>query len=292
MRKMNAPRLATLLVCCALPALADTISITPDADTTISEVNPFTGLPEARADGTTATMIVGHLAHGQKARGLLRFDLSELPADATITSARLDISIFQSGSGTADTYSIHRMTAVWDENAARWDTSGSAPWTGGSFAGTADSSTALTAYSSASFPSSAAMLATVKMWHTNPASNFGWLMKINDEVAFRTARRIGTKEYPANEPKLVIQYTTPPPPPPPPPTGLVIYNLRSSGLLIEFNFEAFTGTNYTVEYTGALGTSWDPLTNVTVATSATATVTDAATNGMRFYRIGATPVTP
>jgi hypothetical protein len=62
--------------------------------------------------------------------------------------------------------------------------------------------------------------------------------------------------------------------------------------LIQFDFEALATTNYTVEYTSALGTGWNPLTNITVLTSSTATVTDSTTNGMRFYQVSATPVTP
>ncbi|HZJ21908.1 MAG TPA: DNRLRE domain-containing protein, partial [Anaerolineales bacterium] len=66
-------------------------------------------------------------------RGLVRFDLSSIPSNATITSATL--YLYSLDSKTGQTTSLYRVTSNWNENTATW-----LSWTllGGDF----DSSTA------------------------------------------------------------------------------------------------------------------------------------------------------
>ncbi|WP_428657680.1 Ig-like domain-containing protein [Runella sp.] len=81
---------------------------------------------------------------------LIQFDLSAIPAGATITSATLRMvhapngTGFDNESGSAFTSIIRRVTTAWDEGnscnatgaGATWNTPGSGSWTGGNYAAT------------------------------------------------------------------------------------------------------------------------------------------------------------
>jgi hypothetical protein len=58
------------------------------------------------------------------------------------------------------------------------------------------------------------LVADVEHWLANPTSNFGWLLKMEDEAPIRTARRFYSKdaENAAFHPRLVIDYTVVPEP--------------------------------------------------------------------------------
>jgi hypothetical protein len=58
------------------------------------------------------------------------------------------------------------------------------------------------------------LVADVEQWLANPASNFGWLLKVVDESPIRTARRFYSKDAAtaALQPRLVIDYTLVPEP--------------------------------------------------------------------------------
>jgi hypothetical protein len=112
---------------------AATTSLVPVADTSISESGgaKFTSFP--------GTMIAGALSSGEKVRALLRFDLSGIPANATITSASLRFSVTKSAAFNAATFRLHRVIPAWTEAGATWTTAnGTAAWpAGGNFAATA-----------------------------------------------------------------------------------------------------------------------------------------------------------
>jgi hypothetical protein len=75
--------------------------------------------------------------NGADRRGLVRFDLSAIPANAAITSATL--YLYENGNKTGQTTYIYRVTSSWNESTVTWD-SWSTP--GGDF----DSGTAYFAY--------------------------------------------------------------------------------------------------------------------------------------------------
>lgn len=52
------------------------------------------------------------------------------------------------------------------------------------------------------------MIADVQSWLDSPASNFGWLIKHDDEVSYASAKRFGTHEAPIvlDRPSLTIDY--------------------------------------------------------------------------------------
>jgi hypothetical protein len=58
------------------------------------------------------------------------------------------------------------------------------------------------------------LVADVEQWLANPASNFGWMLKLVDETSIRTARRFYSKDDATADfrPRLVIDYTVVPEP--------------------------------------------------------------------------------
>ena len=66
---------------------------------------------------------------GGNSRGVIRFDLSDIPANATITSARL--YLYEMSAKSNLVVYVYRITGNWTENTVTWDF----PWTsnGGDF---------------------------------------------------------------------------------------------------------------------------------------------------------------
>lgn len=62
-----------------------------------------------------------------------------------------------------------------------------------------------------SFTSSSGMVANVQSWLNSPATNFGWLIKTDNEGVV-SAREFGSAESaPADRPTLTVTYTVPEP---------------------------------------------------------------------------------
>jgi hypothetical protein len=282
---MKQSSLVLLALLCPFAALADTVTIPASTTTTI-----YNG--SANVGAIPGTMIVGRLNNGTPCRGLLMFDLSSIPTNATVSSAELNVFVLKSTSAS-DQHTLHRLTNAWNTSAT-WLNSGVMAWSGGAFVAAPDSTADVSGFGFSTLPSSAAMVQTVQGWVSGAMPNNGWLLKLDDETILRDARRVAGANYgdPNAAPALTVQFTAPPPPPPPPPAGFTIYNLRNNGSLLQFDFEAAQTNSYIVEYVNQIGGSWHTLTNIAVPINAIATVSDLTTNGMRFYRISATPVTP
>jgi hypothetical protein len=56
--------------------------------------------------------------NGADRRGLLKFDLSSIPANATVTGATL--YLYEKDNKTGQTTYIYRVTSNWNENSATW----------------------------------------------------------------------------------------------------------------------------------------------------------------------------
>jgi len=236
----------TLLCCFALllvcwNACADSISLIPIADTTISEGNV------AHVNGAEGTLIVGGLLNfSSKCRGLMRFDLSSVPSTAIITSATVTVTVIKSRAGpTEHIHELHRLLSPWNEITATWDGSGVVPWNGGNFLEDADASVGFGEAEAYTFESTTGLVATVQLWRTNSGTNHGWILISEDEATAGTARRVGTREALSGQPMLTIGYSMPPPPP-------ADFNVTSPGFFFAINGQepnpALTltrGSNYT-----------------------------------------------
>lgn len=262
---------------------ADTITLTPADDATISS---YSGVRDAGGDALT--MIAGTLGFsggGAPARALLRFNLGEMPAGAVVNSAALTLTVTKSGTATPELYTLHRLLTDWTEGAATWDDSGVSAWSGGDFVPLPDASATLGSFGVTTFGSSTGLVNTVQRWLTNSASNFGWMLRNQNEATPQNARRIASREAGSDLPSLVLDYTLPPPPPP---SSVTLTNVRVEAGKILFDFAALAGTSYTVEGRDALelSSSWLPIiTHPDPMASVTIPFCETMTSTQRFYRV-------
>ncbi len=165
-------------------------------------------------------------------RTLVSFPVSDvLPTNATVTSVRLKMKVTRVPSGAVTaTFNLHKVTAQWGEgtsdadanegsgatavtNDATWSHRlfGSQTWAtaGGDFSGAASGSLSISGTGSVEWTSTAAMVADVQSWLTNPSSNFGWII-IGGEATDKTAKRFTSRSggAMADAPQIVVDYTT------------------------------------------------------------------------------------
>ena len=179
---------------------------------------------ESNTDSGSGTgLFVGRNSPGQPRRVLFRFDLTAIPADATVDSVAVTISANRSprfGAQPAP-FSLHCVNASWGEGASvapgqggRGTTAlaGDATWTrrelggenwsspGGDFVAASSGTN-----TSGQWASSAELIADVQSWVSDPAANFGWII-IGDEATDKTAQRLYSHED-SVPPTLTITYT-------------------------------------------------------------------------------------
>ena len=180
------------------------------------------------SNGAGERFFAGKTNQGSIRRGLIAFDLSGIPAGATITNAALTLHLSQGGGGTP-TVSLHRATANWGEGAsdAGGDESSGAPatngdatwlhkfyssqfWTaaGGDWVATPSASKPVGSEPFHTW-SSAALTADVQNWFNAPATNFGWVI-VGQESSNNTAKRFDTRQVLDStfRPVLQVTYTT------------------------------------------------------------------------------------
>ena len=104
-----------LLLLPAAHARADTLSLNPSADNTLYE-----DVAGSVSNATGNYLFSGLTLVNIKRRALLRFDLSTLPASATITSATLTLTMSRGGSSPIP-FSLHRVTRQWGEATSQAD---------------------------------------------------------------------------------------------------------------------------------------------------------------------------
>jgi hypothetical protein len=212
-------------------ALAESVSLTPVADTTLFQFIPTNNL------GGTVNLLGGTTMNGARNRPLLRFDLSSIPAGATITNVTLTLTDLSGGTFPASNFQLHRLLVDWGEgtktgNQGQSAETGEATWNSrfhnttawsapGGGAGT-DYATAVSGATLVSpalgtnvyqFQSTAALVADAQMWLNTPAANFGWILISDGEGAAQTSRRFASSENTAGlAPVLCVEFTAVPEP--------------------------------------------------------------------------------
>lgn len=162
-------------------------------------------------------------------RLLIGFDLSSVPASATLESARLDLYL-GFAPGAPRIYGLHRLSNSWLEGGGDgvvndpavngvtwyerqygdnlWDGSGLYDWqtAGGEFISVSD--TATVPDTSGSWVTWNDILGDVNQWYGDPSSNYGWLIMDEDEAGDRNNARFSSVEdnNPSLWPKLVLSY--------------------------------------------------------------------------------------
>ncbi|MBX3387966.1 MAG: DNRLRE domain-containing protein [Phycisphaeraceae bacterium] len=215
----------TLLIVSSAAAHAALVSLTPVADNTLyqSESGSF-------SNGQGSAMFAGRNAFDPTTirRCVFRFAVAEtIPANQRITSATL--SLTQNGSnGDPQACSLYRLAASWGEGAsvAFGGQGGGAPSTtndatwkhrfwpgtnwatpGGDFAPVLSAATDVGGFDRFSW-SSTQLVADVQFMLDNPASDFGWILRGNEDSP-QTTKKFSTREdlTPSNRPALVLEYT-------------------------------------------------------------------------------------
>jgi hypothetical protein len=183
---------------------------------------------------------------GTRERGLFKFDLSSIPAGATITSGTLNLyRILGTGSGTVN---VHRVTSEWTEGiapcsgttniASNWNQrTSSTNWTvaGGDYDATVEASAVSSVLSSTVTWN---ILSLIQGWYSGTYANNGLIIKLADEstynqMTFATREYIGT----ANDARLVVIYTTAVP------VELVSFNANVRNYVVYLDWTTATEVN-------------------------------------------------
>lgn len=144
-------------------------------------------------------------------RGLVKFDLSSIPAGSTVTSATL--YLYEQGNKLGQTTYIYRVTSNWSENTVTWN---SWPTPGGNF----DSGTAYFSF----IPDQNNCMVTlditslVQAWVNGTYSNYGLMLYSTgpNHIISYASKEDGTA---SRQPKLNIVYSVPSPTPTRTPTA-------------------------------------------------------------------------
>ncbi len=208
--------------------------------------------------GGAATLIIS-----SQARGLLYFDLSGIPADATVLSATLQL--YSAISGTTKAHTVWRIlagNANWPQGTAiagvqvgscSWNhhTHNTVHWAGAIGLGTAGVDYDATPLGAIAFPNSAAnALATlalapalVQTWIGPGATNYGLRLTGPDlsPRSWHATRAVN----PAYWPSLFLEYELPEPPGPTPPQPD-----SARGLIVEYSLDGTTWTDISGDTSG------------------------------------------
>jgi hypothetical protein len=171
--------------------------LNPVLDTWVDQANP------GDSRGTEAQIKSGADAGWKRFRSLLRFDVSALPADATVTAATLRLYTLDKFGNTEGTMSVQRVTASWNEGST-WNSTG-----GGSFTAFSPAVATTPAWAAGTWVEWALPPGLIHEWRDGVGTpNHGLLVeyegtKKNHHLSW-ASREHGTAEW---RPQLVIEYT-------------------------------------------------------------------------------------
>jgi len=185
----------------------------------------------AKSNGAGPTIIVGNYLVTEQRRGLLYFDVhGDLPSQALITDAKLEMTVLGVESTTALPVSLRRVTKAWGEgtsNAAIPDdltgaasTTGGATWihaqfksstwttAGGDYSATSSATKNVGRTGACVWGATPQLLADVQSWYTTPGGNYGWLLLPSASTA--GWKRFASSEYATatERPKLTVTFYT------------------------------------------------------------------------------------
>ena len=108
MKKLRATLLAALSVSITSVRADLTANLLPSADTSISQ-----GFRDNNF-GATVEIQAGTITTGHPTRALFKFDITQIPTNATITSAALRIIVTKKRlNGAGSTFDLHRILKDW-----------------------------------------------------------------------------------------------------------------------------------------------------------------------------------
>ena len=168
-------------------------------------------------------------------RGLIAFDMAQIPPGASVTSAQVQLALDKPGPSSAgSTMSLHRLNETWGEgtsvnsgglgygapattNDATWTSRFHNPpssllWStaGGRYVATPSASASVAGAGTMTWGPNAQLAADVQGWLNSPATNAGWILR-GDEVNTTTACRFHSKDSFGLPPTLQLTYLSAPP---------------------------------------------------------------------------------
>jgi glucose/arabinose dehydrogenase len=186
--------------------------------------------------GATGWFDAGRDGIGGIRRGLLRFDLSSIPAGSTVTSATLQLTVVKvpANGPVSSTFDLFRLLAGWNEGTktgsngapatageTTWNARllGTANWAApgakSDAAATASVSTAVGSAGNVKYSWTGSDLAAdVQLWVNDPTQNFGWLLTSRAEGSARSVRGFVSRQGGAGAGVLTVVYTPAPNSPP------------------------------------------------------------------------------
>lgn len=210
---------------CAVPLLhAASVTLYAVKDNTLIE-SDIGELSNGAGEGIFCGRL-GSSGSGRKLRLVVEFNLSSIPQSATIHSASLRLFLEQGHGGTF-THNVHRLLNSWGEGTSsgfggqgNYSTPNDATWIhrffpttfwanpGGDFSPTVSASGTVSNTSTAYVWTSQGLANDVQAWVNNPSSNFGWMMRGN-ENSLGTAKKFISSNWATNpnRPRLTVSYT-------------------------------------------------------------------------------------
>ncbi len=229
----------TITLCGALSvrALADTQTFAPIADATIFN---FFGCPPAPngecGSGLGDRLYFGDTVSFGERRGLLRFDLTSIPAGSTITAATLSLTLVRARADNS-TVSVRRLLQPWSEGPSiftrgsgvpalpgdvtwltrTFATTPAQPWItpGGDFVPTISSSQVVggVVFPVLSVPYAfvgTQLAVDVQNWVNQPSTNYGWIILGSVGASGQSvAKAFASREHlvPSERPSLTVTFT-------------------------------------------------------------------------------------
>ena len=209
-----------------------TVSFSPNRDNTLYE-DPTGQL----SNGQGVYFYAGKTGNNLLRRGLVAFDLTSIPASATITNATLSLFLSMT-QGNPQMVSLSKVSQDWGEGSSNAGDPGGqgAPaavgdatwlhnfynlgfWTtpGGDFSPVSSASTTVDTVNTTFTWTGPGLIADVQGWVANSLGNFGWVVRGN-EVDMGSGQRFNSGENSSNQPQLSVTYQFVAPTPTPTPT--------------------------------------------------------------------------
>jgi hypothetical protein len=175
----------------AVYGTAEGVTLTASADASVAEDNPTTNY------GSIDTIPVIGSTNARR-YGLVRFDLSSIPAGSTINSVELQMPVFHYFSAAI---TLSKILQSWTETGVTWNTKPSYDTDYIAYAGFGD--IPIWIWRSADYPK---LKTVVQGWFNNPSTNYGFHLRVDpgsDGIFFYARHRTD----PAERPKLIVNYT-------------------------------------------------------------------------------------
>jgi peroxiredoxin len=136
--------------------------------------------------------------------GLVRFDISSIPAGSTVTAATLTMVVPSVTGANTKNYGVNRILVDWNESTVTWNSPGSTAGT--HYATNPTASTLIPGEGTYNFD----VTADVASFISGSATNYGWRVKwISNISGTPTQIDVGSRENstPSNRPTLTVVYT-------------------------------------------------------------------------------------